>query len=154
MLQYLTIKLENGFYLYFSKDTWNQIHQYKQKGLFSKENGGIFLGKEYKDSIEIIDATIPQEDDVRSRFSFNRRSNNHQKIAMDRWLKSESTATYLGEWHTHPQKHATPSKKDLNEWEKKLSHFLTPLVLVIIGTETDWIGIKPPNANLYEVSFE
>ena len=127
MLQYLTAELEDETLLYFSKEVWNLIHKYKQKGLFKKEQGGIFLGKERNDSLEIIEATTPQKGDICNRFSFHRNSKHHQKIATEKWLKSDSTKTYCGEWHTHPQKIAIYLQvKTIGQWQNKLSgYFIT-----------------------------
>ena len=154
MLQHLTFKLEGNKSLYFVKGAWNLIHEYKQDSLFKKEKGGIFLGKERADSIEIVEATIPQKGDISSRFNFKRKSKNHQEIAMNRWSNSDSTITYLGEWHTHPQRIAKPSNIDIREWQKKLTGYSLPLVLVIIGIEKDWVGVLSTNGNLYEVTIE
>jgi len=151
MLQHITFTLENKKHLYFDKDAWNLIHEYKQDSRFKKEKGGIFLGKERADSIEIVEATTPQKGDKSSRFSFYRKSKNHQHIAINEWSKSDATITYFGEWHTHPQKIATPSSQDLNEWQDKLTGYNVPLILVIVGIETDWIGVLSPNGILNEV---
>ena len=146
--------LEDNKHLYFSKDAWNLIHEYKQDSRFKKEKGGIFLGKERDDSIEIVEATKPQEEDESRRFSFYRKSKKHQDIALNRWSNSDSTTTYLGEWHTHPQIIAKPSLIDIREWKNKLSDYQLPLVLVIIGIEKDWIGILSTNGILNEITIE
>lgn len=154
MLQHLTTKIKDEKHLFFSIEAWNLIHQYKQEGTLKKEKGGIFLGKERSDSIEVVEATTPQEGDISNRFNFHRKSKNHQKIAINRWSNSDSTTTYLGEWHTHPQRIAKPSNIDINEWQNKLSGYSLPLVLVIIGIQTDWVGIFSPKGHLYEITLK
>jgi integrative and conjugative element protein (TIGR02256 family) len=51
------------------------------------------------------------------------------------WRQSGGTCTYLGEWHTHPEQHPTPSGIDWQNWQRKLlvDRFTEPIFFVIVG---------------------
>ena len=154
MLQYLIVNSEDGTHFFISNDVWGLIHRYKQDSFYKAEQGGIFLGKERENSIEIVEATIPQREDKFSRFNFFRKSQNHQEIATDRWLNSDSTITYCGEWHTHPEKIAKPSNADIREWKMKLRGYSIPLLLVVIGLDSDWLGVMSTKGVLREIRIK
>ncbi len=57
---------------------------------------------------------------------------------------------YLGEWHTHPTAHPTPSYQDINNWKALLNNCKTDsriLVFIILGTESIGFWIGHINAN-------
>jgi len=139
--QYLTSNIPNAGIIIIPSKVINDIKNYKQTKTFQKENGGIFLGQQRGNNIEIIEATPPQKGDQNGRFFFHRASLIHQNIATNRWKNSNFTITYCGEWHTHPEKIPKPSIQDLTEWRKKLNHYKIPLLLVIIGIEKNWTGL-------------
>lgn len=141
MLQYLTCPLPNGGLLVIPTAIVDILEEYKQKESFQKEKGGIFLGRQRGNSIEVVEATTPQKGDKNGRFFFHRLSHIHQNIATDRWLKSNSCITFCGEWHTHPEKKPIPSQQDIVEWKRKLRAYNFPLLLIIIGQETNWMGV-------------
>ncbi|WP_315974813.1 Mov34/MPN/PAD-1 family protein [Stenotrophomonas maltophilia] len=55
---------------------------------------------------------------MRLRTFFLRSAIGHAKLALDRWRASRGTVRYLGEWHTHPEDHPTPSGLDRAEWRR------------------------------------
>lgn len=116
------------------------ISGYKQLGVAQKEGGGIFLGNQRGNNLEVVDATVPERGDRCGRYYFQRISKSHQNKADQLWERSGFTITYLGEWHTHPEKIPEPSHQDISEWKEKLNGYDYPLILVIIGQEKNWLG--------------
>jgi integrative and conjugative element protein (TIGR02256 family) len=99
------------------------------------ESGGILLGKVRGPHVEIIEATHPTRIDIRSRYSFQRSPLFHRRRAFQQWRSSKGAVRYLGEWHTHPEDHPSPSKVDLKEWRKLAADRIDqrPLVAMIVG---------------------
>ena len=103
------------------------------------ESGGLLLGCEYVDgSLDIDDATMPYQSDLKSKFTFVRRDLEHIRYANRRWRNSQGSCAHMGEWHTHPQAHPKPSSTDLESWSRNLPR--QRLILVILGTLSVWIG--------------
>jgi len=105
------------------------ISGYRQLGGAQKESGGIFLGNQRGSNLEVVDATVPELGDKRGRYYFHRLSKSHQDKADQLWERSGFTITYLGEWHTHPEKIPKPSSQDISEWKEKLTDYDYPLIL-------------------------
>jgi integrative and conjugative element protein (TIGR02256 family) len=75
--------------------------------------------------------------DRATRTRYYRARGSHQ-AAIDRaWAESGGTCTYLGEWHTHPERAPSPSPEDLADWRRKLTvdRYSGFLFFVIAGTE-------------------
>ena len=104
-----------------SSEVYNALNSFQSKNSFSVEYGGIIVG--YYDATEntyvITDITWPQKEDIQSRFRFVRKDHAHQSIMDDLWEESGCVKSYLGEWHSHREKHPTPSRIDKNGWKKK-----------------------------------
>jgi integrative and conjugative element protein (TIGR02256 family) len=62
--------------------------------------------------------TVPSVDDRRSRFTFFRARKPTQAAINAAWKASGGTQNYLGEWHTHPEDHPTPSWVDRRDWQR------------------------------------
>lgn len=118
-----------------------ELNPYRQTDPHSCEGAGVLLGYRRADHIHIVQATLPGADDVRSRFSFWRCDQSHQHIATREWQSSGETKDYLGEWHTHPEAHPSPSSLDLSEWRVLCKKRQEPLVFMILGTEGRWVGV-------------
>lgn len=130
-----------------SKKVLDNILKYKQVN-DNDEAGGMLIGSIISNSneIEIIDFTEPLKEDKRNKFRF-KRSNKHNQILNEKWISSNFTKLYLGEWHTHPQEIAAPSLIDKKAWEMLLFKSNTEsdiLIFLVIGTSTMdiWIGDK------------
>lgn len=81
------------------------------------------------------------ERDARTRFSFDRLDESHAHIATRYWALTSGHCDYLGEWHTHPERHPEPSGVDRSEWRKIYEYALKPLLFWIEGAEGRWLGI-------------
>lgn len=114
---------------------------YIQTGLSAPESGGVLIGRKLKDSPDwVIDkVSTPQDSDMRKRFWFFRSKNPHQKAIDTAWKESGGTLGYLGEWHTHPEPHPSPSHIDCEHWIKSMQTFRfdgDTLFFAILGTES------------------
>lgn len=121
---------------------WSVIARYLQDGPKKTEAGGIFVGYRRGHHLHVVEATIPQPLDQRSRFQFCRQDPEHQRIALARWKESNQELDYLGEWHTHPEHYPTPSALDHAEWVKIYQGSVQPMLFLIAGTTSNvWLGI-------------
>ena len=101
----------------------NVIHtlfEYIQKGYFSREAGGILIGKENKSNENIIinHTTVPMPKDERKHNRFIRKDKKHIELFENLYKESDETLRYIGEWHTHPEAIPNFSEIDLNNWKK------------------------------------
>ena len=78
------------------------------------ERGGIILGEVSKSSIIIKKASIPTQFDKSNRFKFIRNKKSAQIFTDYEFYNSGGTVIYIGEWHTHPENHPSPSSIDIN----------------------------------------
>jgi integrative and conjugative element protein (TIGR02256 family) len=105
------------------------------------EAGGILIGSYRGPHIEISDCTTPLSADIRQAHLFDRRDPGHQACALRAWRASGKTATFVGEWHTHPQDDPAPSGIDLRGWKTLLERTVDPLVFLIAGRQSLWCGL-------------
>lgn len=111
------------------------------------EAGGIFLGCYRGPHVEITDCTVPQPDDVRSRFLFDRRDASHQRRALEAWKQSGNVLTCVGEWHSHPEDYPSPSCIDRENWRKIMKrNGADPLVFMIVGRYGVWAALATRRA--------
>ncbi|MDU5722359.1 MAG: Mov34/MPN/PAD-1 family protein [Clostridium butyricum] len=96
------------------------ISQYKQLGRTDCEAGGILIGRENKESGNLIIeyATEPYDKDKRTRTSFIRKDKKHIDIFNNLYTDYSGIYAYIGEWHTHPEDYPTYSHTDINNWKK------------------------------------
>ena len=127
----------NGSLLKIDNGPLALMKKYRQLKQHDKEAGGILLGRMIENSNDVIidEVTEPGPKDKRSKFSFFR-SKSIQKIINLRWLKSNNTRNYLGEWHTHPESYPSPSTIDIIDWKnimKKGVFYQDFLFFIIVG---------------------
>jgi integrative and conjugative element protein (TIGR02256 family) len=110
------------------------------------EAGGILLGSIYPGFRVVIEkATAPYYPDRAGPCYFDRSRKRAQRIVEREWENSSGIRIYLGEWHTHPELHPTPSARDY----KMISNMLRQtkmqidfLFLIIVGIHSTWVGLK------------
>lgn len=107
-----------------------------QSSANAAEAGGLLLGLRRGQNIEVKWLTAPHESDTRKRFGFIREMVGHAATALLRWSETGFKADYVGEWHTHPEQHPTPSSTDISEWLRleKARTDNRPLFFLIVGT--------------------
>lgn len=124
-----------------SEEVLALISSYRQSGPDDCEAGGILMGKRRGMHFEITFATAPQAKDARSRCRFTRHPDGHQEIAEGRFRATNGEENYLGEWHTHPENHPTPSDIDVRDWKRLSKIHRVPLLVIIGGIKTYYLGL-------------
>ncbi len=111
--------------------------KFHQGYFWQPESGGILLGKRRGKHIEVLLATEPMVNDIRSQFFFQREVEGHAAAAVDAWRAGNYLVDYVGEWHTHPQGIPIPSGIDRAEWHKLSAGRSNdiPLIAVVVGTQ-------------------
>lgn len=115
------------------------LEAHRQLDFSQPESGGILIGEYRGPHLNIVKLTTPASGDLQSRFRFFRRSKSHQFIASKTWKDSNSTQTFLGDWHTHPEDHPSPSSIDEMDWLRKLPNRI--MIVIIQGRSSRWYGI-------------
>jgi integrative and conjugative element protein (TIGR02256 family) len=121
----------------------------------SREAGGILLGHHRGPHVEILKCTIPMPGDRRTRFGFVRHDKGHQETATREWRESGGAINFVGEWHTHPERHPTPSWIDRRSWRRQMIRAeRDPLVFIIVGSAAVYceIGVEGQLATMGRVS--
>ncbi|MFK5893106.1 MAG: Mov34/MPN/PAD-1 family protein [Pseudomonadota bacterium] len=132
----------NQGYVLFNSLVMELLHKFKQH-TGENEAGGILLGCYRDPHIEVVLATPPGPDDIRKPLSFIRKCASHKREAHNQWKKSGKLITYIGEWHTHPQKIPEPSYTDYRNWIEFLP--CSDSIICIQGTEELWVGENTNN---------
>ncbi len=135
MPPYIVFQVRSPFCLIkIGNDALAQMLHYRQGRKAAPEAGGVLLGTRRGPHFEIVEVTVPQAVDLRTRFSFVRTGNVHRRLAMREWKKSGKRHGYLGEWHTHAEGTPAPSFVDRLGWQAMFSQVRQPLIHVIVGT--------------------
>lgn len=98
-----------------------------------RERGGILIGSFRGPHIDVLGYTEPGSRDQASQSSFKRLDECHQHVATDAYRRSNGTATYVGEWHSHPFGTPTPSSIDRDTWKMVLARLRTPCLFVVVS---------------------
>lgn len=109
------------------------------------EAGGILMGTVHEASLLVKEASGPTGRDVRRQYFFERMPFRHRALARSRWRSSAGTMRYLGEWHTHPLDHPTPSPLDRIEWTQLARKRADgrPMLAVIVGRRSLRVELVP-----------
>jgi integrative and conjugative element protein (TIGR02256 family) len=111
-----------------------------------KEAGGVLIGAYRGPHVEIIHCTTPMASDLRLRNLFDRKDVGHRSEVFRHWRDSGRTLTFVGEWHTHPERLPSPSFIDKMTWRRiSARQKIGPLVFVIRGTSGWWCGLMNQN---------
>lgn len=129
-----------------NEDILRIIFENRQLNSEDYESGGMLIGSIIRNSKDIVieDLTLPIYDDIRSRIKYVR-SDKHNEILEKKWIESQHTKMYFGEWHTHPQDSPIPSTQDIKNWKHLLHNSKTRtsiLIFIIAGNLAYkvWIG--------------
>ena len=134
----LTFVCSGGGHFQIGSTALALMRHYVQDVPAKPEAGGVLLGRHILETGDIIVDLItePMPSDRQGRFRFFRARRSHQAAINRAWRASGGTCTYLGEWHTHPEPHPTPSWIDRQNWQRKVlvDRFTEPIFFVIMGT--------------------
>jgi integrative and conjugative element protein (TIGR02256 family) len=101
-------------------DALAAVLAHRQMKWFAKEAGGVLLGRVILEQPDVlVDAVSqPSAADRRGRFNFFRARAPTQAAINAAHAASGGERIYLGEWHTHPEDHPSPSRVDLADWRR------------------------------------
>ncbi|MDQ3802793.1 MAG: Mov34/MPN/PAD-1 family protein [Acidobacteriota bacterium] len=137
--------LGEGRTLEFSREVIDNFLQFRQKP-GRNEAGGILLGRVYPGGDVIIDrATTPNACDKAGPYFFDRSRAAAQNAVNRAWEESSGERNYLGEWHSHPVNHPTPSGRDrqmIRNMFRQSQLEVEFLFLVVIGGAESWVGLE------------
>ena len=136
------------YQIYISESVLKIIESFIQDTHKKNESGGILLGQVKNKNIYIQKVTTPNKFDKSSRCGFIRDKNTAQIILDYEVINSDFTVTYLGEWHTHPEKIPLPSSQDLKmiKGQNDLGKLNLPFVILIIqGIEQLYVSMFSDN---------
>jgi len=125
---------QNTGILIVSDEALAVMHRFKQTRLLDKEAGGQLFAQFSGPNVHILKATPPSLLDWRSRYGFrpNRRL---QRMQIAKYYARG--LHFVGDWHTHPESHPTPSSEDVTGMQdcfRRSKHDLTAFLMVILGT--------------------
>jgi integrative and conjugative element protein (TIGR02256 family) len=139
----------NGGTLCIADSALASIDAFRQHDQNSAEAGGVLLGRLVIERPDIVveSVTVPSAADRRSRRTFFRAQLPTQAAINSAWAASGATQNYLGEWHTHPEDHPTPSAIDRRGWQRllrKAQFEQDALFFVIVGRGSIgvWEGLR------------
>lgn len=123
----------HGITVRFAPHVLQVFDSYRQRRWFSKEAGGQLFANVQDDLWEIVLATGPRSTDRRGRFSFwpDRR---REQLEIEQYFANG--LTYVGDWHTHPEKVPQPSNDDLvsiRNVVRESTFYTSGLLLCIVG---------------------
>jgi integrative and conjugative element protein (TIGR02256 family) len=129
-----------------SDEVVRTIEYYSRAEENDREAGGILIGSYRGAHMQIVECTTPPPRDRRSRVLFDRRDEGHQRMALERWRASSKTLTFVGEWHTHPESHPSPSSIDRQTWRRVAKKNKAGNTFFLIrGYDSWWAGLGNPN---------
>jgi len=104
------------------------------------EFGGLLIGR-YLDGNKTvsIEDILVQENAISSKFSFER-GNSDATPELEKFFRQQPSLTYVGEWHTHPDGPAVPSRQDLTSMQELAKDdrvLITNPVLMILGVSAN-----------------
>jgi len=118
-----------------TNDVMSHLNLQHQRGVKSKEAGGQLFAQFDGNMIIVSKVTGPRKSDKRGRFFFNPDRNIEQREINRMFLKG---IHYVGDWHTHPERVPTPSRKDITSMSECVSHStheLDSFILMIVGQD-------------------
>ena len=135
---------ENGGQITFGAQALDALHQLRQVDDRAQEAGGVLLGRLIVNTEDVVvdEITKPGPDDIRGRYQFKRSSNSAQPRVVSAWRESTGTKIYLGDWHSHPEDHPSPSFVDRRDWNRVVKRAVYEqafLLFAIVGRRS--IGV-------------
>ncbi len=147
MSRALIFQVAPGLRLQLGAAVMTTLARFEQHSEVEPEAGGVLLGRWLRDGSAVIvdEVTTPGGTDEAGRYTFHRSHEHHQRLTDEAWERSGGTCVYLGEWHTHAEPDPTPSRIDLDDWQRRLREDDVEADLrffAIVGTEVTrlWVG--------------
>lgn len=139
MIQYIIG--DSGQTLLLTDTVLAHFARYRQVAPRSREAGGQLFARFLDHGIHVERATGPRSTDRRSITSFL-----PNRLVERREIKKhfKSGFHYVGDWHTHPELHPSPSHTDIASFRhmfRKSHHKLASFVMIIVGTAPQPAGL-------------
>ena len=119
----------------FSDSCLETLANHRQRSCLSRETGGQLFARFELDQVLVDRATLTKGRTKRTRFSFWPDREAERK---DIRLLFDEGLHFIGDWHTHPEPHPTPSRPDttkmLEVFQQSL-HELQVMLMVIVGQD-------------------
>ncbi len=122
----------------FTPEVVKDLGQFRQIVGYTEAGGLLFTSDLYSNPILIEKFSIPSAQDKRTRHRFIPHKTKAQKIINEMF---ENGFHYVGDWHTHPQKHPKPSRTDINTIKdvfKKSDHNLNYMLMLVLSNSEDF----------------
>lgn len=113
----------------------DKLYPYRQDRRWEPESGGILLGKVIGETAYVNDITLPQVDDLQERRAFEPDLPEHFQAEVPSCEIDGDC--YIGEWHTHPERHPEPSAADLHVFGERSKAMGKELVFMIAAMYND-----------------
>jgi len=139
----MEIQIDN-YTITLSAEVLKILDTYTQRRLSDPESGGVILGNVTTEYIQVQRLSVPTELDKCSRTRFERHRLSAQIIINYEHANSYGQVTYLGEWHTHPEDHPSPSGTDVKMIREQFTHnkiHTKFLILLIQGHKSLFVGL-------------
>lgn len=153
----LTAKTPAGVVV-IAPEVYRNLQQYRQTGR-KHETGGALAGYKADDDTWVICSLMhPSPANKSGRTWLERDLVAAQEFASRVHRQSEGQLTYIGEWHTHPEKLPSPSSadtgmlSDILAGSKPPPPFLFGLILGTEGTVCLWYQDKDGKVESYHLS--
>ena len=131
----LWIRLPDSREIEFPQQILAHFEKHQQKRKNDKEAGGqLFWEFASAGHMRVAAVTGPRHTDIRSRTSYKANSEQEQ-LEIDAFY--ENDCYFLGDWHTHPERIASPSPEDRKAIREIYNSSIDPgsgFILVIVGT--------------------
>lgn len=124
----------SGQTVHFCDRVLQHFDQHRQTRYWQRESGGQLFGIIAQTDILITDITGPRRSDRRTKVLYLPDREREQEEINERFSKG---LHFMGDWHTHPEPHPTPSITDfvsMRECVTKSRHSLNAFLLVIVGS--------------------
>jgi integrative and conjugative element protein (TIGR02256 family) len=123
----------SGQSIVVSNSVIEHLCRFRQRWWWDREAGGQLFARFTEDSVVVETATGPRVTDRRTRMSYV-----PDRIAERREIAVffEQGLHYVGDWHSHPERHPVPSAVDdqsMADCVRKSEHRLNGFLLVIVG---------------------
>ncbi|GHH70386.1 Mov34/MPN/PAD-1 family protein [Promicromonospora soli] len=104
--------------IHLTTTAWDTIRSEVAAEAGRLETGGILLGHDFGDVLQVTVAGGPGPNAQRSRDRFLRDRDHAAQLAAGAW--EADRAQWIGEWHTHPTTPPVPSPIDLASYARHL----------------------------------
>lgn len=123
----------SGQSLTLSPDVMDHFRRHQQLYWWQREAGGQLFARVRGKEVLLAEATGPRPTDHRGRTSYLPDRRAEQQEIDERFPLG---LHFVGDWHTHPEDHPSPSLVDLHstaEGVRRSRHSLNAFVMIVIG---------------------